>query len=147
MTWWNSKSSELPTSPVNTQIFMTCVDLCKNLQPSPFFWTARVRREPAQKRDLPCQSPRQRDRDVHPRVDGAHGHGCRDSEYAHQHPKDFGSLIRRTRQKCDLPCQSPQGTEADIRALTEHTDTVAEIQNTLRTGTFVTLSGVDIVAA
>jgi hypothetical protein len=39
-----------------------------------------------------------------------------------------------------------KGTETDIRALMEHTDTPAKIQNTLKTGTSVTLSGVDIVA-
>jgi len=36
------------------------------------------------------------------------------------------------------------GTEADIRALMEHIDTVAEIQNTLRMETPVTLSGIEI---
>lgn len=39
-----------------------------------------------------------------------------------------------------------KGTEEEIRALIEHTDTVAEIQNTLRAGTDVKLSGVEIVA-
>lgn len=38
-----------------------------------------------------------------------------------------------------------KGTEEEIRALMEHTDTVAEIQNTLRVITDVKLSGVDIV--
>jgi organic hydroperoxide reductase OsmC/OhrA len=35
------------------------------------------------------------------------------------------------------------GTEAEIRALMEHTDTVAEIQNTLRVGTPVRLKEID----
>ena len=39
-----------------------------------------------------------------------------------------------------------KGTEEEIRALMEHTDTVAEIQNTLRAGTDVKLSGVEIVS-
>ena len=39
-----------------------------------------------------------------------------------------------------------KGTEEEIRALMEYTDTVAEIQNTLRVGTDVKLSGVEIVA-
>jgi len=37
-----------------------------------------------------------------------------------------------------------KGIEEEIRALMEHTDTVAEIQNTLRAGTDVKLSGVEI---
>ena len=37
-----------------------------------------------------------------------------------------------------------KGTEEEIRALMEYTDTVAEIQNTLRAGTDVKLSGVEI---
>lgn len=36
-------------------------------------------------------------------------------------------------------------SEADLRALMEHTDTVAETQNTLRVGTPVTLVGIEIV--
>ena len=38
-----------------------------------------------------------------------------------------------------------KGTENEIRELMEYTDTVAEIQNTLRAGTDVKLSGVEIV--
>jgi hypothetical protein len=38
-----------------------------------------------------------------------------------------------------------QTTEEEIRALMQHTDTVADIQNTLRAGTEVTLSGIEIV--
>lgn len=38
-----------------------------------------------------------------------------------------------------------KGTEEEIRALMEHTDTVAEIQNTLRAGTEVKLSGINVV--
>jgi len=38
-----------------------------------------------------------------------------------------------------------QGTRVDIPALMEHTDTVAEIQNTLRMGTDIRVSGVEIV--
>ena len=37
-----------------------------------------------------------------------------------------------------------KGTEEEIRKLMEYTDTVAEIQNTLRAGTDVKLSGVEI---
>lgn len=39
-----------------------------------------------------------------------------------------------------------KGTEAEIRALMEHTDKVAEIQNTLRVETPVTLSTTEFVA-
>ena len=39
-----------------------------------------------------------------------------------------------------------KGTEEEIRALMQHTDTVAEIQNTLRAGVDVKLSGIEIVA-
>lgn len=38
-----------------------------------------------------------------------------------------------------------RGTEEEIRALMEHTDTVAEIQNTLRVITDVKLRGVEVV--
>lgn len=38
-----------------------------------------------------------------------------------------------------------KATEEEIRALMQHTDTVAEIQNTLRAGTEVKLSGVEVV--
>ncbi len=38
-----------------------------------------------------------------------------------------------------------KGTEEEIRALMEHTDTVAEIQNTLRIGSTVTLKSIEIV--
>ena len=38
-----------------------------------------------------------------------------------------------------------KGTEEEIRTLMEHTDTVAEIQNTLRMGTPVKLSDIEIV--
>jgi len=37
------------------------------------------------------------------------------------------------------------GSEGEIRALMEHTDTVAEIQNTLRMGTPVKLSDIEVV--
>jgi organic hydroperoxide reductase OsmC/OhrA len=40
-----------------------------------------------------------------------------------------------------------KGIEEEIRALMEHTDTVAEIQNTLRAGTDVKLSGVEIASS
>jgi organic hydroperoxide reductase OsmC/OhrA len=39
-----------------------------------------------------------------------------------------------------------KGAEAEIRALMQHTDTVAEIQNTLRSGTSVTLNEIKVVA-
>jgi len=38
-----------------------------------------------------------------------------------------------------------KGSKEDIRALMKHTDTVAEIQNTLRAGTDVKLSEIEIV--
>ena len=38
-----------------------------------------------------------------------------------------------------------KGTEEELRALMEHTDTVAEIQNTLRVGRPVTLTTVEVV--
>lgn len=38
-----------------------------------------------------------------------------------------------------------KGSEAEIRALMEYTDTVAEIQNTLRMGTPVKLSDIEVV--
>lgn len=38
-----------------------------------------------------------------------------------------------------------KGTEEEIRALMQHTDIVAEIQNTLRAGADVKLSGIDVV--
>ena len=38
-----------------------------------------------------------------------------------------------------------QGTEADVRALMEHTDMVAKIQNTLRAETPVVLSNSEII--
>ena len=37
-----------------------------------------------------------------------------------------------------------KGTEEEIRVLMEHTDTVTEIQNTLRAGTDVKMSGIEI---
>jgi uncharacterized OsmC-like protein len=40
-----------------------------------------------------------------------------------------------------------QGTEAEVRALMEHTDTVAEIQNSLRVETPVKLAGIEIEIA
>jgi uncharacterized OsmC-like protein len=39
-----------------------------------------------------------------------------------------------------------QASEAQIRELMSHTDRVAEIQNTLRVETPVTLSGIEVVA-
>lgn len=38
-----------------------------------------------------------------------------------------------------------RGTEADIHALMQHTDSVAEIQNTLRVGTAVVLKEIEVV--
>ena len=40
-----------------------------------------------------------------------------------------------------------KGTEEKIRALMEHTDTVAEIQNTLRLGADVKLNGIEVVVS
>lgn len=40
-----------------------------------------------------------------------------------------------------------RATEEEIRALMQHTDTVAEIQNTLRAGTEVKLSGIEVRAS
>jgi organic hydroperoxide reductase OsmC/OhrA len=39
-----------------------------------------------------------------------------------------------------------KGTEGEIRALMQYTDTVAEIQNTLRAGVDVKLGGIEIIA-
>ena len=39
-----------------------------------------------------------------------------------------------------------KGTEKEIYDLMEHTDTVAEIQNTLRTGVDIKLSGIEVLA-
>ena len=39
-----------------------------------------------------------------------------------------------------------KGTEEEIHKLMEHTDTVAEIQNTLRTGVDIKLSGIEVLA-
>lgn len=59
---------------------------------------------------------------------------------------DFGAEGEPARNVTYRAKAYAKGTEVEIRALMEHTDTVAEIQNTLRVGTDVKLSGVEIVA-
>ena len=59
---------------------------------------------------------------------------------------DFGAEGEVARNVTYKAKVHAKGTEDEIRALMEHTDTVAEIQNTLRAGTDVKLSEVEIVA-
>lgn len=57
---------------------------------------------------------------------------------------DFGAAgepVRNVNYKAKVHAK---GTEEELRELMEHTDTVAEIQNTLRAGTEVQLAGVEI---
>ena len=60
---------------------------------------------------------------------------------------DFGAEGEGARNVSYSAKVHAKGTEEEIRALMEHTDTVAEIQNTLRAGTDVKLSGVEITIA
>jgi len=59
---------------------------------------------------------------------------------------DFGAEGEPARNVTYNAKVHAKGSEAEIRALMEHTDTVAEIQNTLRAGTEVKLNGVEVVA-
>ena len=59
---------------------------------------------------------------------------------------DFGAEGEGARNVTYSAKVHAKGTKEEIRALMEHTDTVAEIQNTLRAGTDVKLSGVEVVA-
>ncbi len=58
---------------------------------------------------------------------------------------DFGAVGEPARNVSYTAKVHARGTEDEIRALMEHTDTVAEIQNTLRTGVDVKLSGIEVV--
>jgi organic hydroperoxide reductase OsmC/OhrA len=60
---------------------------------------------------------------------------------------DFGEAGEPARNVVYRARVTADASEDDIRALMQHTDTVAEIQNTLRVGTPVTLAGVEIVNA
>ena len=57
---------------------------------------------------------------------------------------DFGAEGEGARNVSYSAKVHAKGREEEIRALMQHTDTVAEIQNTLRVGTDVKLSGVEI---
>lgn len=59
---------------------------------------------------------------------------------------DFGAEGEPARNVTYKAKVHAKGSGKEIRALMQHTDTVAEIQNTLRAGTDVKLSGVEIVA-
>lgn len=56
---------------------------------------------------------------------------------------DFGAAGEPARNVTYKAKVHAKGTEEEIRALMEHTDTVAEIQNTLRLGADVKLSGIE----
>lgn len=58
---------------------------------------------------------------------------------------DFGAEGEPARNVTYKAKVHAKGTEEEIRALMEHTDTVAEIQNTLRMGTPVKLSDVEVI--
>ena len=58
---------------------------------------------------------------------------------------DFGAEGEPTRNVKYRVKIAAQGDEREIRELTIHTDTVAEIQNTLRAGVPVALTDIDIV--
>ena len=59
---------------------------------------------------------------------------------------DFGAEGEPARNVSYKAKVHAKGSEEEIRALMEHTDTVAEIQNTLRTVVDVKLSGVEVVS-
>ncbi|MFZ5858147.1 MAG: OsmC family protein [Chloroflexota bacterium] len=59
---------------------------------------------------------------------------------------DFGAEGEPARNVSYKAKVHARGTEDEIRALMEHTDTVVEIQNTLRIGVDVKLSEVEVVA-
>lgn len=58
---------------------------------------------------------------------------------------DFGAEGEPARNVTYKAKVHAKGTEEEIRELMEHTDIVAEIQNTLRAGADVKLSGIDVV--
>ncbi len=60
---------------------------------------------------------------------------------------DFGAEGEPARNVTYRARVHAKGSEAELRALMEHTDTVAEIQNTLRACTEVKLGDVEIVTA
>lgn len=60
---------------------------------------------------------------------------------------DFGAAGEPARNVTYKAKVHAKGTEEEIRALMEHTDTVAEIQNTLRLGADVKLSGIEVVVS
>ena len=60
---------------------------------------------------------------------------------------DFGSEGESAQNVTYRAKVHANGTEEEIRALMEYTDTVAEIQNTLRAGTPVTLKNIEVVTA
>lgn len=60
---------------------------------------------------------------------------------------DFGAAGEPARNVTYKAKVHAKGTKEEIRALMEHTDTVAEIQNTLRLGADVKLSGIEVVVS
>ena len=60
---------------------------------------------------------------------------------------DFGAAGEPSKNVTYKAKVHAKGMEEEIRALMEYTDTVAEIQNTLRTGADVKLSGIEIYSA
>ncbi len=58
---------------------------------------------------------------------------------------DFGAEGEPARNVTYRARVTAQASEADIRELMNHTDRVAEIQNTLRLGTPVTLAGIEVI--
>ena len=58
---------------------------------------------------------------------------------------DFGAAGEPARNVTYHAKVTGRGSTADLRALAEHTDTVAEIQNTLRAGAAVHLDAIQVV--
>ncbi len=58
---------------------------------------------------------------------------------------EFGAEGEPAQEITYRPQIHAKGSEEELRALMEHTDTVAEIQNTLRVGRPVTLTTVEVV--
>jgi hypothetical protein len=69
----------------------------------------------------------------------------RDESHRQDSPADEDSPVGEVRRTLCAKVHT-KGTETDIRALMEHTDTVAEIQNTLRVETVVRLSRFEIAS-
>ncbi|MCI0570708.1 MAG: OsmC family protein [Myxococcaceae bacterium] len=59
---------------------------------------------------------------------------------------DFGAEGEPAKNVTYRAKVTAHGRESEIRELLAHTDRVAEIQNTLRVGTRVTLAGIEVVA-